>query len=62
MSQLIQAELLKIRTTKMVWGMLALTVGFVILQVVALVALAGSDDDGLPPLTDPDTVRAVYGS
>lgn len=62
MSQLVRAELLKIRTTKMVWGMLALTAGFVLLQVVALVALAGSDDDGLPPLTDPDTVRATYGS
>lgn len=58
MSQLIRAELLKIRTTKMVWGMLALTIGFVLLQV----ALAGVDDDGLPPLTDPDAVRATYGS
>jgi ABC-2 type transport system permease protein len=61
-TRLIRAELLKIRTTRMVWGMLALTVGFVLLQVVAVVALAGDDDDGLPPLTDPDTVRIVYGS
>jgi ABC-2 type transport system permease protein len=63
-SQLIRAELLKIRTTRMAWGMLALTVGFVLLQVVAVVALAGGDGDGdgLPPLTDPDTVRIAYGS
>jgi ABC-2 type transport system permease protein len=62
MSQLVRAEILKIRTTKMVWGMLALTVGFVLLQVVVLVALSGGDDDGLPPLTDPDGVRFTYGS
>lgn len=61
---LIQAELLKIRTTKLVWGMLALDVAFVLLQVVALVALAGTGADGndLPPLTDPDMVRAIYSS
>lgn len=61
MNRLIRAELLKIRTTKMVWGMLALSVGFVLLQVIVLLAFAGTDDE-MPPLTDPETVRLTYGS
>lgn len=62
MSDLIRAELLKIRTTKMVRGMLAFDVGFVLLQVVVLVAFVGGEDEGSPPLTDPGLVRAIYGS
>jgi ABC-type transport system involved in multi-copper enzyme maturation permease subunit len=63
-SRLIRAELLKIWTTKVAWGMLGLTVAFVLLNVVVLVALAGvgDDDGGLPSMSDPDMVRATYSS
>jgi ABC-2 type transport system permease protein len=64
MTRLVRAELLKIPTTKVAWGMFGLAAAFVLLQLGVFVALSGvgSGDDGLPPMTDPDMVRATYGS
>ncbi|GAA2603502.1 ABC transporter permease [Actinomadura fulvescens] len=65
MIQLVRAELLKIRSTRMWIGMLVLSVGFALLGLVFLIALAGTDFDGesgIPPVTDPDTVRAFYAN
>ncbi|MEU5880400.1 ABC transporter permease [Spirillospora sp. NPDC047279] len=65
MIRLINAELLKIRSTRMWIGMLALSVGFALLGLVFLIALAGADlggEQGIPPVTDPETVKAFYAN
>ncbi|GAA4066348.1 MULTISPECIES: ABC transporter permease [Actinomadura] len=65
MIRLIQAELLKIRSTRMWLGMLGLSVGFTVMGLAFYIALAGVEMDGrqaLPPVTDPDTVRAFYAT
>ncbi|WP_433327893.1 ABC transporter permease [Spirillospora sp. CA-294931] len=62
---LIRAELLKIRSTRMWIGMLALSLGFTLLGLVFYIALAGAEmngEEGIPPVTDPDTVRGFYAS
>ncbi|RAY17179.1 ABC transporter permease [Actinomadura craniellae] len=65
MIRLIQAELLKIRSTRMWLGMLALSLGFTLLGLGFFIALAGVEmngQPGLPPVTDPETVRGFYAS
>ncbi|GLW62240.1 ABC transporter permease [Actinomadura rubrobrunea] len=65
MIRLIRAELLKIRSTRMWLGMLGLSVGFSLLGLGFYLALAGVEMEGgqsLPPVTDPDMVRAIYAS
>lgn len=65
MIRLVQAELLKIRSTRMWIGMLALSLGFTLLGLVFYIALAGVELDGqqtLPPVTDPETVRGFYAN
>ncbi|MFB4315967.1 ABC transporter permease [Actinomadura sp. 21ATH] len=65
MIRLIRAELLKIRSTRMWLGMLALSLGFSLLGLAVYVALAGVEmngQPGIPPVTDPATVRAFYAS
>lgn len=60
---LVRTELFKIRTTRMGWGMLALTLGFVVCPLAFIIPAAGTGgENGLPPLSDPDMVRTVYGS
>lgn len=60
MTRLVRTELFKIFTTRTGWGMLALTLGFVVCPVVFIAPTAGTG--GLPPLSDPDMVRTLYGS
>lgn len=60
MTRLVGTELFKIFTTRTGWGMLALTLGFVVCPVVFIAPTAGTG--GLAPLSDPDTVRTLYGS
>jgi ABC-2 type transport system permease protein len=65
MIRLIGAELLKIRSTRMWLGMLALSLGFALLGLAVFVALAGVEMNGqtaIADVTDPDTVRAIYAS
>ncbi|GAA1535416.1 ABC transporter permease [Actinomadura kijaniata] len=65
MTRLIRAELLKIRSTRMWLGMLALSLGFALLGLGFYIALAGAEMNGesaLPPVTDPATVRGMYAS
>lgn len=65
MINLVRAELLKIRSTRMWLGMLALSLGFSLMGLAVYVALAGVEMDGeatIPPVTDPATVRAFYAS
>lgn len=63
MTRLMRTELFKIRTTRTGWGMLALTLGFVVCPVVFIAPTAGTGGaNALPPLSDPDTVRTLYGS
>jgi ABC-2 type transport system permease protein len=58
MGRAFRAELLKIRTTRMAAGLLALTLGYTAVQLAALIAFAG--EQGIPPLTDPRTVDLLY--
>ncbi|MFI0357409.1 ABC transporter permease [Actinomadura sp. 9N407] len=65
MIRLIKAELLKIRSTRMWLGMLALSLGFSLMGLAVYVLLAGTEMNGqtaIPPVTDPSTVRAFYAS
>ncbi|GLZ07940.1 ABC transporter permease [Actinomadura sp. NBRC 104412] len=65
MIRLIGAELLKIRSTRMWLGMLALSLGFSLMSVAVYIAFAGMEvngEQGIGPVTDPDTVRALYAS
>jgi ABC-2 type transport system permease protein len=66
MRRLVAAELLKVRTTRMWWGLL---VGAVLLTVFQALLTAftaglqpGPGQPELPPLSEPSMVRSVYGS
>ncbi|WP_248958555.1 ABC transporter permease [Sphaerisporangium perillae] len=58
MIRLVKAELQKVFTTRMVWGMLALSLGFTAIGLVALSLLSGMQ--GAPPITDPDGVKNLF--
>ncbi|WP_018658186.1 ABC transporter permease [Actinomadura flavalba] len=64
MIALVRAELLKIRSTRMWMGMLALTVGYTLFNLVFYLALAGVELNGeaaaLPPVTDENTLQMIY--
>lgn len=60
MIRLVRTELFLIRTTRTGWGMLGLTLAFVLCPLVFIIPTAGGN--GLPPLSDPDMVRTLYGS
>lgn len=58
MTRLVRAELQKVLTTRMVWGLLAGCLLFVTLNVVATVLVAGQP--GAPTLDQPGGVRNVF--
>lgn len=60
MNALLRAELLKVRTTRQVVGLLAAAAGMAVLGVVASILTAG--DGGLPPLETDEGLRNVFGS
>jgi ABC-2 type transport system permease protein len=66
MSALVRAELLKVRTTRMWWGLLLGACGLTIFQVLIQAFTAGTDpgpgQPQLPDLSDPAMVRTVYGA
>jgi ABC-2 type transport system permease protein len=66
MSRLIQAELLKIRTTKMWLGLLLGGLAFTAVAVLGTALTAGTSPGGggqrIPELTQPETLRSIYGS
>jgi hypothetical protein len=57
---LLRGELLKVRTTRLVLGLLAATVAVVVLGVVASILTAG--EGGTPPLDTGEGVRNVFGN
>jgi len=57
---LVRAEVLKLRTTRVFFGLCAATVAFTVLGVVAGVLSAGSS--GNPPLGSAASVRNIFGS
>lgn len=57
---LLRSELLKVTSVRATYALVAGCVAYVMLDVVALVFAAGQP--GVPPLTDPATVRNVYGA
>src|SRR3712207_3368298 len=60
MTDLIRAELLKLRSTRMLRWMAASTLGIVAVNVALNVQLAGRGD--APPLTSADGAEAVFAS
>jgi ABC-2 type transport system permease protein len=66
MSVLVRAELLKVRTTRMWWGLLLGACALTIFQALIQAFTAGTDpgpgQPTLPDLSDPAMVRTVYGS
>lgn len=64
--RVLRSELRKLLTTRLWWGLLVGLLGASVVGVVATAALAGRTLEGgtaaVPPLTDPATVRAVYGA
>ena len=66
MTNLLRAELVKVRTTRMWWGLLLGACALTIFQALISAFTAGSDpgpgQPQLPDLSDPAMVRSVYGS
>ena len=60
MRHLIQAELLKLRTTRSFWLYMAAALAFV--PVTVALAITGAGQDGSMPLASSDGVRNVVGS
>jgi ABC-type transport system involved in multi-copper enzyme maturation permease subunit len=60
MTDLVRAELAKVMSTRLVWGLLVGYLGFVALNIVVAVFTAGTQ--GLPALDTPEAVRGVFGS
>ncbi len=60
MTGLLRAELLKIRSTRMWWGLLVGALVFVAIQVVALILVSGQQ--GAPSLDQVSTVRTIWAS
>lgn len=61
MRNLLRAELLKLRTIRVTYGLLAGGVAMAALGVVAVVLTAGGEDGG-PPLETSEGVRNVFGN
>ncbi len=64
MTALIRAELIKLRTTKMWWGLLIGALVITAVGTLATALTAGTDPGAgspIPGLDDPATVRSVYG-
>lgn len=66
MINLLRAELVKVRTTRMWWGLLLGACALTIFQALISAFIAGTDpgpgQPQLPSLGDPSMVRTVYGS
>ena len=66
MTRVLRSEMIKLRTTRMWWGLLLGTLGLVALNVLPSALLAGqSFGPGIlttPPLSDPAGLTAAYGS
>jgi ABC-2 type transport system permease protein len=62
MIRLLRAELRKLLTTKLWWGMLLGAVGFAALGVVGQIASNGSPGNPTPPLSSPVTQRSIMSS
>jgi ABC-type transport system involved in multi-copper enzyme maturation permease subunit len=60
MTALVRSELLKLRSVRMTWGLVAAALVFVALSVVALALASGQR--GAPSLSLESTVRSVYAS
>src|SRR3954451_15157336 len=60
MSNLIRAELLKLRTTRTFWGLVAATLAFVPLTIALAIATAGTS--GVPTLESTQGFRNVIGT
>ncbi len=60
MIALIRAEMLKLRTTRVFFGLCAATVAFTVLGVVAGILTAGNS--GSPPLESASGLRNIFGS
>jgi ABC-type transport system involved in multi-copper enzyme maturation permease subunit len=62
---IVRAELLKLRTTRMWWGLLLLAVVLTVLYAVLIASFAGRSIGATPPTTpgpqDPGTLRTIYG-
>jgi ABC-2 type transport system permease protein len=63
---LLRSELIKVRTTKMWWGLLLGAIVFTIFQALITALTAGTEPGAgqaaLPSLDDPSMVRSIYGS
>jgi ABC-type transport system involved in multi-copper enzyme maturation permease subunit len=59
-TDLVRAELAKVMSTRLVWGLLVGYLGFVVLNIVIAVFTAGTQ--GLPPLDSQQAVRGVFSS
>ena len=62
MTKLLRAELRKVITTKLWWGMLLGAVSFAALGVVGQIASNGSTGNPTPPLSSPVTQRSIVSS
>src|ERR1700694_5265628 len=62
MTRLLRAELRKVFTTKLWWGMLLGAVGFAALGVVGQIASNGTTGNPTPPLSSPETQRSIVSS
>jgi ABC-2 type transport system permease protein len=62
MSRLIRAELLKIFTTRLWWGLLIGVAASSTAIAVLLALIAGGATEGIPPVTNPAMVRQIYAA
>lgn len=64
MSQAIRSEWLKIRTTRMNWGLLVTAVVYTVINAATIIALADTDflGEASPSLMDPAGLRLVYST
>jgi hypothetical protein len=61
-TRLLRAELRKLLTTKLWWGMLLGALGFAALGVVGQIASNGTTGNPTPPLSSPETQRSIVSS
>lgn len=60
MIRLVRAELMKVRSTKLVWWLLLVVAALVLLAVAGTVF--GPRQEGVPPLDSPEGLRSVFAS